>query len=281
MTKIDFVIPQTQGTVRHLLAEAGWKPEFEHGHPEEEEEQGQILNRGIIRQTGDAIIQVRSMDALRLVASGSFDVGMVGTDCILEKPTWKVEKLAEFSFGRLWGFEPPRLEIVVPGRFKTQSLRKIKPGAIFLSERPAITRQFLQNLGFDTELETNGDPSLFKEKLIAQNQVGIWEVLGAVPVQLKEAGYYGVMVNESGRTVRDYDLRVIDKILDISTVLIANPNSFQDEQKRERIWSLRRDLEVTYKKLEAEIPRGAEPEAIQSRSEEETQRPNGNGERRL
>ena len=240
--QLNFVIPQNMDSLRVLLTMAGWgwQP---IGVPKE-------FNRGYIDNGGhpfSTFIRTRSMDALRLIAANRCDVGFVGSDCIEEKPEWPVEILGKFPFGRLLNGRQPRLEVVVPSSSPVKNLAGIKPGAIIFTERPRITDRLLQENGLATIIESNDDPALFREILIKQNKVGIWVILGSSPVQLGPDNDYGVIVNETGITVAEYGLRVIAKIGDINTQLIASRLAMQDEEKRARICKLMQDLEVAYR----------------------------------
>lgn len=257
MSRINIVIPQNQGTTRHLLKEAGWDPVFDHGHPSDDEGQNE-LHRGKIKGTQDTIISLRSMDALMHIAAGRRDVGLVGSDCVAEKPQWEVEVLGSFSFGRAWGGQPPRLEIVTRNS-KVESLDQVSPGAIFFTERVNLTRAHLKTKKLSA-IEDKGNPAQFREYLREQGKVGIWEILGTLTVQIEGDEDFGVMVNESKKTINAYGLRVIDKIMDIQTLLVANPRSLADRDKGAKIREFQLALEGAYRSIESEFPHGTEPE---------------------
>lgn len=243
MENIKIVIPQNQKPVKTLMEKSGWTPIFEE----------RASNRGVIVENGISTVQLRSMDALKSVAAGKADIGFVGSDCIEDKPNWRVESLGAFSFGRALNSRLPRLEIVASTTpSSVSSLDDVPAGTIFLSERPYLTYQYLAGKGFQVKIEGDENPNDFRNELIANGQVGIWIIQGSSPVQLEPGNDLGVMVNETGGTVDDYDLRVIAKIMDIQTMLIANPNSLMDETKREQILRFQKDLEGAYKNLEKE-----------------------------
>ncbi|MDP2632534.1 MAG: hypothetical protein Q8P25_02325 [Candidatus Curtissbacteria bacterium] len=259
MSNLKIAIPQNQGTVRNLMQAGGYEPVFEPGHPEPDGGRKQELNRGVIEKTGDTIIQIRSMDVLRQVAAGYRDIGFVGSDCIDEWPAWKVEKLAEFPFGRTRGSDQPRLEFVVPKSSRINNMREIELGTIFLTERPRLTAQFLKNLGFEVVIEKEDDsPREFEDKISQEEKVGIRIILGSGIPQLEPEKQVLVIVNEQGTTAKEYGVIVIGKIVDITTVLIANPDVLYDESKREQILLFREKLEKAYILSERELPRLSE-----------------------
>ena len=240
---MKIAIPQNQKSVVELMQKAGWTPTFEEDRS----------NLGAIMETGSPIIALRSMDSLRSIAAGKADIGFVGSDCIAEKPYWTVENLSEFSFGRSIGSEAPRLEIVSSDVSPIFNLSDVRCGSIFLSERPRLTYQYLTAQGLKVKMEDGQNPRDFKDELLRTNQVGISTILGSSPVQLEPGNDLGVIVNETCRTVTDYNLRVIAKICDIKTVLIANSRSLLDETKREQMLRFQRDLENTYRSIEGSL----------------------------
>ena len=240
---MKIVIPQNQKPVRSLMEQAGWTPIFEEIRS----------NIGIVTENGSPIIQLRSMDALRTVASGKADVGFVGSDCVADKPSWAVKSLNAFSFGRAIDAQKPRLEIVSSESSPIFSMKDVRQGSIFLSERPTVTYRYLTDLGFPVEIEQDQNPNDFRVELIRNGKVGICIIQGTSPVQLEPGNDLGVMVNETGRTVTGYNLKVIAKICDIETILIVNPNSLQNKNTREQILKFQRDLESAYKQIEKEL----------------------------
>lgn len=259
---IRIAIPQTQRAVREHLEKSGFELAFKRGTRRSANSlEGPELYIGNITKPvyeegqlnvyrTHEVVQLRTMDAIYNVALGRCDVGIVGSDAVIEKAgIWPVQKLDEYHYGRALGERPPRLEIVAHGDSKARSPLDIKTSDIFYTERVNITKVYLEDLGHNVLIEGNESPREFRRLLQETGSVGIHVMLGSAPAQLAPEGEFGVMVNESGDTVDDYNLRVIDEIMPVHTWLVANPNSMFDEVKRETILQLQRDLsEATHGK---------------------------------
>ncbi len=252
--KLKIIVPLNLRTSHRHLVEANWVPKFQRGFPTDKYPAGDELNKGIIQNTDHEIIRIRSRDIPRRVLWGYGDVGLVGSDCVEGRYNGEIPILSRFSYGRSWTDQKPRVEIVSLNEDSAQKVEDIKVGSIFQSE-PQHTRMlklFLESYGFKVTIEENDAGPEFHKQLLKEGRVGITEVAGSVPVLLETNSHYGVMVNESGRTVDDYGLRVLGKITDIDTLLIANPRSLNDELKSELILNLEKSLEDTYIKIQGE-----------------------------
>ena len=243
---IKIAIPQNQKTTKDHIIEAGWNPVFETNPSEPG-------NRGVLYPDGYPIIQIRSMDIPRLISAGEHDVAFVGSDCVEETSYGGIEILNKFPYGRSWGQDSPRLELVAHQDSTVTHVKDIQPGSIVLTERSHITQLFLEANGLKTVIEKSGiDFKDFRNQLREEGCVGISTIWGSAPVQLKGDDYYGVMVNESGLTAQQYGLRVIGLIREVPTLLIANRESLLDETKGDLIWEFKQSrkwgLQVQYGK---------------------------------
>ncbi len=263
--KLKIVIPKNMGTTRVHLALAGWSPVFDHGFPTDVDPMGSGLDKGIIESTGDEIMRIRSRDIPRTISWNYADVGFVGSDCVVGRSNKQIAILSSFTYGREWGGRQSRVEIVAHSDSAVSSVEQIKPGSIFLAEPQHfhLTKKFLEDHGYKVLLEGYSAGPEFHKRLIENGCVGISQVGGSVPVLLDPELHFGIMVNESGRTVRDYTLKVVARVCDIETLLIANVKALGDETKGERINQLREDLESVYRiQGEFEINGGPERERI-------------------
>lgn len=250
------------GTTRVHLALAGWNPLFVHGIPTDEYLMGNELDKGTIESKGDEIIKIRTRDIPREVSGGYVDVGFVGSDCLEARFGKQLEVLSSFSYGREWDSRPSRVEIVAHSDSTVSSVNDIKPGAIFLTEPQhlPLIKKLLEDLGYKVRREGHNAGPEFHKRLIGEGSVGVSLVGGAIPVLLDPELHFGVMVNETGRTVSDYDLKVVTKICDIETLLITSKRVLSDETKRERVLQLQKDLESAYIRVQLESEGFGSPE---------------------
>lgn len=247
--RLKIAIPKNMGTTRVHLASADWIPRFDHGLSTDEEWMGHELDRGVIESTQDEIIKIRSNEIPREVSWGYADIGLVGDDCLVGRFKKQIEILSRFTYGREWGSQQPRVEIVAHPDSTVFSLKEIRVGSIFKAEPQHIPliKEFLESNGYKVLRESYNAGPEFHKRLIENGSVGISQIGGSVAVLLDPELHFGVMVNESGRTVKDYHLRVITKVCDVETLLIANVTALTDEFKRERIMQLKEDLESEYR----------------------------------
>ncbi len=175
--------------------------------------------------------------------------------------------LAEFAYGRQL-IQSPRLELIAPCESEIQTPRQIEPGSLVLTEYPELTAKFLRELGHEVvHLEQTREapslPSDFRLWCKQQGVVGLRTVHGGVAVLVREGFGFGVMVNETGKTLENYRLRPIGTIMEITTQFLADSASYDPETvTRPRIDRLHRDLGKAYVLLTDEsrrelgIPRG-------------------------
>ncbi|OGD87652.1 hypothetical protein A3A54_01370 [Candidatus Curtissbacteria bacterium RIFCSPLOWO2_01_FULL_39_62] len=250
------VIPQHMDTAREHVQLTGWTPVFEHGEPADDDPRREELNRGIIEETGDQIIQTRSRDIPRLVAWQYCHVGLVGSDCADGRFEQKIEVLSRFPYGREWHAPQPRVELVVREDSRIKSIEDIGPGAIVLAEtqHANLTKHFLEEKGFKVVRLKNDTGPEVHNRLREDNAVAIQLVAGSIPVLLDTELHLGIMVNERGKTVEQYRLRVLENLYDVETLLIANRDVMRDDEiNREKILQLKEGLENAYVRVQREF----------------------------
>lgn len=250
------VIAQHMNTARDHVRLAGFTPVFELGRPVDDIARGDELNRGIIEETGDQIIQTRSREIPRLVASQYCHVGLVGSDCAEGRFKQKIEVLERFPYGREWGAPQPRVEIVVPIDSRIKSVEEIEDGSVILVElqHAKLVKKYIEGKNRRAvHLKDDVGPEVH-DRLREVNAVGIQLVSGSIPVLLDTELHLGVMVNERGTTVEQYRLRVLDNLYNIETLLIANKDVMRnDEINREKIYQLRDGLIDAYARVQREF----------------------------
>ena len=165
-------------------------------------------DRRLISRTPDPGIEVlfaRPVDIPEYVANGAADVGITGRDMVMERGV-DVRCLLDLEFGKA------RLVLAVPEDSAAESVEDLAGGRIG-TEFPHISRQY------------------FKKHNIAVTIVPVGGACEATP-------YLGIAdaiidLTSSGSTLRSNRLRVLDNVLDSSTILICNHDSA--EKKSEKI----------------------------------------------
>lgn len=255
---IKIAVPEGMSltTIVHL-SRAGYRPVFE-----DDRRDGRILG------SRDTIIKVRSYDIPVEVADGCH-AGLVGSDWVeereLELGSQLVDTKVSFKYGREFNpSNPPTLDFITRDDSPIQSLEDIKPGQIILTEYPNITKNELEKYGH--EVVTYGEsrfipqePKLFRDWLKGEEYVGIRVVHGSIAALVNNhSGVLGVMVNETGGTLRRYNMRIVSKLRDIDTLLIVNPFAMARQSKEREIKAFQQKMEEAYSgimlELEANTP---------------------------
>lgn len=153
---------------------------------------------------------IRAQEMGRYVEKGVIDIGLTGLDWIEETQS-DVERLCQLvyakqSFGRV------RWVLAVPNDSPFQSVEDLE-GKSIATELVETTKRYLRAKGVDAAVEFS------------------WGATEVKPPVLADAI---VEVTETGSSLRANNLRVIDTILESSTLLIANRNAMRDEWKQRK-----------------------------------------------
>lgn len=135
-----------------------------------------------------------------LVASGAYELGICGADCIEESQA-DVVVLAELPYGR--GTSPGRAKVVLVTS-KTNPIQRIQdiaPGSVLLCEYPEITRRAFERLGI---------------------QVTIRFSHGSTEGLVPEPFEYGVCLTDTGASLGANGLKIVEVLFETRTALIAN-----------------------------------------------------------
>lgn len=241
---IKIVIPKnmSKSVIEHL-EEAGRTVSFDEGK-----------NLGTVLETQDRVVRTRSFDIPFWVAE-YYDVGLCGSDCVKETELArgiKLDVLSHYSYGREH-YTTPTLDMVAHKDDKIQDASEIQPGSVVITEYPHLTIEFLKNKGISTaeigkEKGVPSYPAEFHEWCKGNGVVGIEVLHGGIAEAVHEGDGYGVMVSETGKTLTENNLKVLDNIHKIETLLIADPHALRDSTlglERE-IRSLHQDLDRAY-----------------------------------
>jgi ATP phosphoribosyltransferase len=146
------------------------------------------------------------------VAKGYFDLGISGTDWIMESGA-VVAKVIDLNYGKQ-GPGKVKLVVAVPASLEIDEASQIKPGSRVATEYPNLTASFFQKLGIPVEIQFS---------------------YGATEAKVPELTDVVVDLTETGSTLRKNGLKIIDVMLESTSELIANKKSWSDPQKRDDI----------------------------------------------
>jgi ATP phosphoribosyltransferase len=158
---------------------------------------------------------LRPQEIPAYVARGYFDLGISGTDWIMESGAI-IAKVAELNYGKQ-GPGKVKLVVAVPEDQDIHSAAQIKPGSRVATEYPNLTGSFFQKLGIPVEIQFS---------------------FGATEAKVPELTDVVVDLTETGSTLMKNGLKIIDVMLESTSELIANKKSWQDPQKQEEIMAV-------------------------------------------
>jgi ATP phosphoribosyltransferase len=148
------------------------------------------------------------------VSEGLFDIGIGGYDWVIERGCRdKVEIVARLNYSRNSN-KPVRLIVAVSALSGIQTVDDIKPGSRVTTEYVAIAEEYFQRKGIPVNIEFS---------------------FGTTEAKIPEIADVLVDLTESGSSLKANNLQVIDTIMESSTVVMANKNSWADPKKRQHI----------------------------------------------
>ena len=159
------------------------------------------------------IIQFRAQEMSRYVEDGVVDAGLTGHDWIVEN-TSDVVEVAEFVYAKA-KLVPVRWVLAVPQESKVEKAEDLA-GGIVATELVNTTRRFFAERGVAVKVEFSWGATEAKARLLD----GI------------------VDVTETGSSLRDNGLRIVETVMTSTTRFVANHAAWQDQWKREKIENL-------------------------------------------
>ncbi len=139
------------------------------------------------------------------------DAGLTGIDWIRENRA-DVTEVAELVYAKS-SFSPVRWVLAVPNDSAIQSVKDLE-GKRIATEVVNLTKQYLDDNGVTADVEFS------------------W---GATEVKAPQLVDAIVELTETGSSLRANDLRIVDTLLESTTRLIANNESYQDPEKKQKI----------------------------------------------
>lgn len=154
---------------------------------------------------------IRAQEMARYVEQGILDAGITGYDWVLETGAQVVE-ICELVFSKV-SRRPVRWVLCVPNDSPIQSVKDLE-GKRIATEAVGLTQGYLAKHGVNAKVEFS------------------WGATEVKPPRLADAI---VEVTETGSSLRANDLRIVDEVLQSTTRLIANEQSYADAWKREKL----------------------------------------------
>jgi ATP phosphoribosyltransferase len=205
MSRLKLGIPKgsLQDATVDLFSRAGWKIG--------------VSSRSYVPTIDDAEIEcllVRAQEMARYVETGALDAGITGHDWVVETGS-NVEELAELIYAKQ-RLSRVRWVLAVP---EDSEIRKPADlaGKIIATEIVRITESYLARHGVTARVDFS------------------W---GATEVKVPQLADAIVEVTETGASLRANRLRIIDTVLESTTVFVMNRNAVADPWKREKAQNL-------------------------------------------
>jgi len=154
---------------------------------------------------------IRAQEVARYVEHGFFDCGLTGQDWVAENAA-DVQEVCELVYSRATA-QKSRWVLCVPEASTIQAVKDLH-GKRIATELVETTRRWLKSKGVTAEVEFS------------------W---GATEVKVPELADAIVDITETGSSIKANKLRVVDTLMETTTVLIANKASWADKAKRAKI----------------------------------------------
>jgi ATP phosphoribosyltransferase len=154
---------------------------------------------------------IRAQEMARYVEQGVLDAGLTGHDWVLENDA-QVREVADLVYSKS-GTGKVRWVLAVPQGSPIQSVKDLQ-GKRIATEAVNLTRRYLERHGVTAQVEFS------------------WGATEVKPPDLADAI---VDVTETGASLRENNMRIVETILESNTKLIANPEAWKDEAKRRKL----------------------------------------------
>ncbi len=205
MTQLTLGIPKgsLQSSTIDMMAKAGYRV--------------QVRSRSYYPAVDDKELDlrlIRPQDMSRFVEKGVLDAGLTGADWVAENDS-EVHQVAELVYAKQQ-LVPVRWVIAVHQDSLIQNIEDLE-GKRISTELVNVTRKFLENRGINAEIEFSH---------------------GATETKVPDLVDAIVDLTETGSSLRANNLRIVDTIMESTTVLIASNKAWTDEWKRNKMENL-------------------------------------------
>jgi ATP phosphoribosyltransferase len=183
---------------------------------------------------------LRPQEIPTLVAEGLYDVGITGKDWVGETNS-DVEPILDLEYGKI------RLVIAFPDKYKYKNLDamiadygKKKKTLRISSEYLTTASKFLKQLKSYKKYYGSKDPLIVTPwvRLGNNKNVQIHLSFGATEAKPPEDVDAIMDVTETGTTLKQNKLKIVDEVLTSTAHLIVNKKSLKDPKKREKIFDI-------------------------------------------
>ncbi len=152
---------------------------------------------------------LRPQEIPKYVEEGYFDLGISGQDWVRESRADVVE-VCTLAYSKQ-SSDPVRVVLAVPIESPVEKPENIDPDSRVTTEYPNLTEEYFKKLGIP---------------------VSVFFSYGATEAKVPDLMDVIVDLTETGTTLRRHGLKIIGTIMESSTVLIANEESWNDPEKR-------------------------------------------------
>ena len=154
---------------------------------------------------------IRAQEMARYVESGVLDAGITGHDWVVENDADVIE-LKELQYAKAT-LNVVRWVLAVPEDSPIQSVKDLE-GKTISTEVVNITKKYLEKHGVRAKVEFS---------------------YGATEVKVPHLADAIVEITETGSSLRANKLRIVDTVLETTTMFIVNKDAYKDEWKRKKI----------------------------------------------
>jgi len=172
------------------------------------------LYRGYIDEPEIEIFLARDQELTFYTKQGAVDAAIAQEAYLLDQKV-KIVPIASFDYGvNIWS--NAKIVLAVPENSKIKSIKDLK-GKKILSRVPTLTKEYLKRHNIAAKVE--------------------WTDRPAEP-KIPSLGDAIVEFTNTGTTLKAFNLKIIDVLLETSPTLFMNKKSYQDKWKREKIENL-------------------------------------------
>jgi ATP phosphoribosyltransferase len=157
-----------------------------------------------------SVVMFRAQEMSRYVEDGILDAGLTGLDWIRENAS-KVVEVVELAYAKQ-GLSPVRWVLAVPEEGPARRPEDLD-GGIVATELLRVTQRYFRQRGLKVKVEFSYGATEAKARLVD----GI------------------VDLTETGRSLRENGLRILDTVMTSTTRFIANPAALKVPWKRQKI----------------------------------------------
>lgn len=183
---------------------------------------------------------LRPQEIPNLVSEGLYDVGITGKDWI-DETNANVEPILDLEYGKI------KLVIAIPDKYKYKNLdamisayAKQKKILRISSEYLTTASKFIKQLKSYKKSYGSKDPLIVTPwvRLGTNKNVQIHLSFGATEAKPPDDVDAIMDVTETGTTLKQNQLKIVDKVLESNAFLVANKNSLRDKSKRGKIFDI-------------------------------------------